>query len=343
MKKIFSKWFLFLIFAISCQPKQEWSYPFLFWGFAIDGFPITQKLYDLQSETQVNPEMIVFYLQWSDDLIQQDEIIPSLDAIWDLGGVPCLTWEPMSKTNQIERMIPYEEILNGKYDPYLTSMANEIRNWEKPVLIRFAQEMNIERYHWGTSKNDFGPDSSEIYIQMFRYIVDLFRGLNANNVFWVFCPNVDSIPNEPWNAAKLYYPGDQYVDIFGMDGYNWNINEKLASVRKQPWTAPWRSFEKIFEELYKELKAINTYKPIIVFETASVTRTGDAAKSLWIKDAIGAAKKWGIKGIVWFQVNKEEDWRINQNDDYSYLPFIQHPPLSFQSWLLDYSRLRQRL
>lgn len=336
MRKSFLILSLLLLCMISCQNRQDWSYPSTFWGFDVDGFPVTQKVItDLKTESRITSDVIVFYLQWPSKSDQYQSIVSSLATIWEIGAVPCMTWEPMIMSDQIEKTIPYQDILNGQYDHYLTSIAAEVKSWEKPLFIRFAQEMNISRYHWGTSKEDFGPLSAEIYIKMFQYVVDLFKKQKIDNVLWVFCPNVDSIPNETWNAAKKYYPGDQYVDIFGMDGYNWNIDSEIATSRKQSWISSWRTFEQIFKPLYQELKTINSNKPVIVFETASVSRADNPKKSLWIQDALKVAKIWDIKGIVWFQVKKEEDWRINQNDDYSYIQFIQPSIPSFQTWLLD--------
>lgn len=331
---------LMLFFSmISCQEKQDWSYPSVFWGFAFEGFPITQQMLSLQEQdNMIAPEAILFYLNWPSPLQEQESIVPSLEAIWSVHAVPCLTWEPMLVGDKREMMIPYEDILEGQYDEYLLFMASEIKRWGKPLIIRLAHEMNISRYHWGTTEEDFGPDSPIIYIRLFQYVVDLFKKEKVSNVFWAFCPNSDSIPNEGWNSASKYYPGDQYVDILGMDGYNWDINEELAASRQQSWTSSDRSFEQIFKPLYQELKAIAPQKPIIIFETATVIRSAKGSKSLWIKDALKTAKSWNIKGIVWFEVEKEENWEINQNNDYSYMPLIQKVEPTFQAWLLNFTR-----
>lgn len=338
MKKIYLTLTLLfsLLGVVSCEQKQDWDYPSLFWGFAVDGFPITQEVIQQLEEIAIAPEMIVFYLQWPSPSDKYLSVISSLDTIWQSKAVPCLTWEPKTSSDQIEKMIPYEDILDGQYDHYLTTMAAEIKSWKKPLIIRFAQEMNISRYHWGTKKEDFGPLSPEIYVKMFQYVVDLFKKQKADNVLWVFCPNVDSIPNEFWNKARRYYPGDKYVDILGMDGYNWNIDAELSASRHQSWTSPWHTFRQIFQPLYEELKTVNSQKPVIVFETASVNRPTDPKKSLWIQEALETSKKWDVKGIIWFQVNKEEDWRINQDGDYSYKLLFQQAKPTFQSWLLNY-------
>ncbi len=331
MKRNLLLW-LISLFLIGCQIDEEWQYPSSFWGFAVEGYPITeQDLELLQKETKIDPEMIVFYLQWPIPVHQHEPITPTLEAIWNGGAIPCLTWEPMSVIDQIETTIPYEDILDGLYDPYLFAIADDIKSWEKPLVIRFAHEMNLSRYHWGTQLADYGPESPEIYKKMFRYVVDAFKSKQVINVFWAFCPNVDSIPNDAWNVPRNYYPGDQYVDLLGMDGYNWDISSELATSRKLLWTSPWRSFEQIFKPLYLQLKKIAPRKPIVVFETASVQRSGGQRKVQWIQDALEVSKKWGIKGIVWFQANKEEDWRIEQFEDNS----LSSQP-SFQMWLQNH-------
>lgn len=304
-----------MFFLIGCQKSEKGPPPK--WGFDVDGFPVTeQMLTQLFNETGIEPQLIVFYQQWSDKNQKNVDqgLLNSLAVIDQIHAIPCITWEPMLINGDKEQTIPYKDILEGHYDAYLASIVDQIKKYNKPVMIRFAHEMNLSRYHWGTSAEQFGADSSKIYISMYRYVVDYFRKNHVQNVLWVFCPNIDSIPKESWNKASLYYPGDHYVDIFGMDGYNWGIDSELAKQRNLNWTSPWRSFEMLFSSLYHELKQLSPHKPIYVFEVASVQRKGKPAKSEWIKEAIETARKWGIKGIVWFQVNKEEDWKIYPND-----------------------------
>lgn len=307
--------------------------PFLAWGFSVDGFPITEKkLADLEKETRIAADVIQFYLQWPRPSEHFEPLTPSLNAIANNGSVPCMTWEPMTVLNNKEEAIPYNDILEGVYDEYLTQVAKEIQEWNHPLIIRLAHEMNLQRYHWGTSQNHFGEQSPEIYIRLFQYVVNFFKERNVKNILWAFCPNADSVPDKPWNKPASYYPGNESVDILGMDGYNWMMTPEIAKARGENWTKPWLSFEQIFINLYKELKTIAPNKPIFVFETASVSRNGQK-KSEWIQAAIQTAKKWKLAGIIWFQANKEEDWRIQQNDDYSYVPFIRTQPSSLNDWL----------
>jgi hypothetical protein len=296
-----------------------------FFGVALGGYPITPaRLAEAAKTIRLTPTAVLFYLQWPATPQAQGFPQESLDSIWQQGAVPCLSWEPMYYLNGQEHVIDYERIVKGEYDRYLEEFAKKAKLWGKPLLIRFAHEMNLDRYHWGIpDKNRYGPRSPEIYQSLFRYVVQYFRKRGADNVLWVFCPNSESIPHPVrdqalWNQASNYYPGDAYVDVLGMDGYNWGTTQ---TVPRNGWQSQWRTFREISEPLYRELKALAPRKPIVVFEIASTDQGGD--KRDWIKEAWGTAKAWDLKGLIWFQLQKEIDWNINSGTHYSYVAIIQ--------------------
>lgn len=308
-----------------------------FWGFALDGYPITDnKLKEVESETGLSSDIVVFFLQWPsyEDVNKNHFPRKSLKTIWDAGAVPCITWEPMYYKDKSEIAIPYREILNGNYDSYMLAFAEDAKSWGKPFMIRFAHEMNIERYHWGMNKQDYGPESPDIYKQMFKYVVSFFKKNSVNNILWVFCPNAESVPdvlydkNAGWNQIENYYPGDAYVDILGIDGYNWGTTKKKAM---HGWDSQWKDFKEIFKAAHKKLLSISSRKPIIIFETASVNKGGN--KTMWIKDTLDTAAVWNLGGIVWFQSNKEFDWRINSEGEYAYKGLVRQSTSQAQYWI----------
>jgi mannan endo-1,4-beta-mannosidase len=287
----------------------------LFFGVDLDGYPITtDRLKSVTDEIEVSPHVVVFFLQWPPMEDQKSGPFPeeSLDAIWNSGAIPCLTWEPMVYSDGREVMVPWRAIVDGAYDGYLKGFAKEAASWNRPFMIRFAHEMNIARYHWGTQPSGYGPESPYIYRRTFRYVASLFQKAGVQNVLWVFCPNAESVPDgsydsaASWNRMEAYYPGDAYVDILGMDGYNWGTTQTKAI---NGWDSQWREFAAMFRPAYEKLRRLAPDKPIFVFETATVDKGGD--KGLWIKNAFETAREWKLNGLVWFQVNKEYDWRIN--------------------------------
>jgi mannan endo-1,4-beta-mannosidase len=275
-------------------------------GFAIEGLPTSSELRTLVSDTGVQPRLVLFYLQWP----QKPEAgaFPgvTLRAIESIGALPVLTWEPMFiDPEKGEQVIPAERITTGKYDLYLEKIALGCRQFGKLMLIRFAHEMNLAQYHWGAAPEAVGPDSPARYRAMYRYVVAKFRAQRADNVRWVFCPNADSVPAEQWNRIAAYYPGDDVVDVVGLDGYNWGTTQTKAA---NGWDSQWRTFESIFSAPLAELKQVAPGKPVGVFETSSAYLGGN--KEEWVTSALDSARSLGLGALVWFQVNKEIDWRL---------------------------------
>jgi len=299
-----------LVMLISGCGGMKVSPPFL--GVALDGYPITaQKLESEAREFPVSPEIVLFYLQWPSSPERSNFPTSSLDVIWNAGAIPCLTWEPMYYEGDREHAIDHRLIIDGNFDQYITTFALEAKRWGKPFIIRFAHEMNLSRYHWGTSKEQYGADSPDIYIKMYRHVVDIFRREGAANVRWAFVPNAESVPDvsydssADWNRIANYYPGNGYVDILGVDGYNWGTSKSVA---RDGWDSHWISFRELFSSPIRQLKEISPHKPLIIFETASTSQGGD--KDYWFREGLETASEWGLEGLIWFQVKKEEDWRI---------------------------------
>lgn len=317
--------------------------PAPFWGVAVDGYPIdVRRIEQIERETRLAPRMVVFFLQWPADPSRGEFPRSSLEAVWQKGAVACVTWEPMHYADGVEKMVPHQSITSGAYDAYLERFAREARAWGKPFIIRLAHEMNLDRYHWGVEKDRYGPESPAIYREMYRHVVSVFDRVGARNVLWAFCPNAESVPNASstpsagWNQAGAYYPGDAYVDILGMDGYNWGTTRTVA---EHGWQSQWRSFAEIFSPLYEELRALAPSKPVVIFETASADQGGD--KRAWVRDAMETLDHWKVRAVNWFQANKEVDWRINSSGFVFDPAMSRSPPRAAQQWLKELANKRR--
>jgi hypothetical protein len=87
----------------------------------------------------------------------------------------------------------------------------------------------------------------------------------------------------------------------GVDGYNWGAGNGFS----------WQSLHDVFARVYPFLATKN--KPILIGEMASDENGGD--KAAWI-DAIIPTLRTDfplIKGVVWFDVNKERAWQIDSS------------------------------
>ena len=320
---------LFAWFAIHAVVNaQQAQIPFA--GVALEGCPIrAEQLSDAARDIGVKPEIIVFFVQWPEKYEAGKRYFPgeTFDLIWQSGAVPCLTWEPMLIQAGQEKAVLVGDILSGRYDDYLMAFARQSVRWPHPFIIRFAHEMNLDRYHWGTEKKDYGPQSPAIYREIFTYIVRFFRICGADNTIWCFCPNVDSVPDtgkDPqnnWNTVDKYYPGDDIIDLLGLDGYNFTATGVAD---------PGRSFKSIFTRPVQCLQTIAPRKPLLVFETASPRSSGD--RRPWLQDMLLSAQLWNLKGFVWFQVKKEMDWRLLEGELGSILG-VPMPKNRAQEWI----------
>jgi len=229
------------------------------------------------------------------------------EVLWETGHLPVITWQPQ---------VDLESVIAGEWDAYILDWASSASEYGHPVMIRFGHEMNGSWYPWCGLRNGGGetsgygdparPDGPERYVDAFRRVHSLFDRVGAHNVIWVWSPNEGNPLGEAWNEVEFYYPGDEFVDWLGMDGYNWGTS--------RPWSR-WRSFEEVFGELYRRLTALAPDKPIMIAEFASSEEGGD--KPHWISEAFRRIRESfpRIKAFIWFDIVKETDWAIGSSPE----------------------------
>ncbi|OON74207.1 glycoside hydrolase family 26 protein [Streptomyces tsukubensis] len=246
-----------------------------YYGLAAKGAPASMKsVKEFASSTGKKPNMIEFYSAWGDSY----ETTLAQNA-WDYGALPFIAWEPFKRS--------LAGIAAGKDDAYIASYARSVKTLNQPVAISFAHEMNGFWYSWGTKKA-----TPKEFVRAFRHVHDVFEKVGATQVIWVWSPNV--INPMPKVRLEPYWPGDSYVDWVGVVGYY---------ARTGPSTFP-----TLYGPTMDQIRAF-TKKPFIVAETAA--EAGDR-KPADIKDLFqGVEKRDDVLGHVWFNFDKEADWRIS--------------------------------
>jgi len=212
------------------------------------------------------------------------------------GRTPMITWWG----------IKYAPVLDGSQDQFIVSRARGLRALGHEVLLRWGPEMNGWWYETGGAVNDNAPDR---YVATWRHLHDLFASAGATNVSWVWAPNSTSQPGgenvRSWNNWRHYYPGDDYVDWVGIDGYNWGTRGSETS---------WRWPASIFDPVYNDYAA---RKPIMLAETASVQQGGDKAE--WIRRLLAWFESHpAAQALVWFDTDESRshlDWRIDSSPE----------------------------
>jgi hypothetical protein len=193
-------------------------------------------------------------------------------------------------------------ITRGDLDAKIRAYADEARDSGHEIWIRPFHEMNGYWYSWsGTANGNHTTD----FIPAWQHVHDIFAREGASNVKFVWCPNIESLPNTAANSIAAYYPGDDYVDYMALDGYNFSTT--LPNVH-------WRSFADLFAAPYRTLCACSAVKPIFVAETASVSKGGD--KAAWIAAMFRAIPQQfpRVVGVDWFNsANSRQDWPVSSS------------------------------
>lgn len=230
---------------------------------------------------------------------------PEFNATWvdnvvRSGRIPLLTWEPWAPAGTDQPEYALERIAGGAFDGYVRGWARAVAAYGETIYLRPMHEMNGDWYPWGGTVNDNSPAR---YVAAWKRIWKIFAREGATNVRWVWSPNHADVPATPGNAFERYYPGERYVDVLALDGYNWGS--------EFPQYGGWRSFDTVFGCAYRRIGELGP-QPIWIAETASAPEGGD--KAAWVQDMFAAAKRYPrLQAVVWFHADKERDWRATSS------------------------------
>lgn len=177
-------------------------------------------------------------------------------------------------------------ILDGKYDDYFAEYAERLKTFGHPVLFRLNNEMNGD---WCWYSAYYTAKDAEVYKAAWRYIHNIFDQHGVDNVLWVWNPHDVSRPDFKWNHFMAYYPGDEYVDIIGLTGYN--TGTYFPGER-------WRTFSEIYHPMYNEYSNLFD-KPFMITEFGSNSVGGN--KAAWMKDMFLQLPNYpNIKVAIWW-------------------------------------------
>ena len=183
-------------------------------------------------------------------------------------------------------------IAAGDYDGLIDRWAAEIARYRRPVMLRFAPEMNGNWLPWSTGVNGNRPGD---YVAAWRHVRERFQLAGAANAVWVWNPIVAYAGSTP---LRELFPGVHEVDWLAVDGYNWgNLH-----------ASGWQSYDDIFASTVHAFRALAPARPVMIAETASAPGRRQPA---WVTPARCAAPApTPSPRSVWFEFDKETDWRL---------------------------------
>ncbi len=221
-----------------------------------------------------------------------------MEDIREHGSIPVFSWSSQSiPSNLNEPDFQLGDVIEGDYDSFIREFAEDSRDWGHPFFLRFNWEMNGNWFPWSEGVN--GNQSGE-YVAAWRHVHDIFTAVGADNVSWVWCPNVDP-DHKLQSGLTENYPGDEYVDWTGLDGYNWG-----------PSKGGWTSFSDLYSTTYREItETIAPGKPLMIGEMGATENGG--SKASWISEALAEIPTAfpSIRAMLWFDTFDDGmDWPI---------------------------------
>ncbi len=216
--------------------------------------------------------------------------------------LPVITWQPWaqggtSKAQAHQPAYALSNITAGKYDAYITRFAQAAASMRWPLALRFAHEMNGNWYPWCENVNGNAAGS---YVAAWKHVHDIFTRAGANNVIWIWAPNILRGAQKRLSLDELY-PGNDYVDWVGLSAYD--DHETTADQLLGPTLAKIRSF---------------TDKPLLLAETGSQPGT---QKASWTTDLLSwVQQRPDVIGFVWseYRVGRggsTADWRFDADPE----------------------------
>jgi len=126
--------------------------------------------------------------------------------------------DDIANSSQVGRSLLPGNANNEFYKNKLRTIANYAKSTRAangrtiPIIFRPYHEHNGWWFWWGSNM----PEQD--YVELWKYTVDYLKNeLNVHNFVYAFSPDGGQI-----NALKPYdyrYPGDEYVDVLGLDFY----------------------------------------------------------------------------------------------------------------------------
>lgn len=292
---------------LSIPPEDEMSS--VMWGIYDDPAQM-KRLHEMERWLGAHHPVQTVFTPWNEGAIDGlfERILPRM---WDAGRVPLLTWEPYTgQTGSTDERTT--RIAAGAFDSYLETWAERLAEWlagpdgqlgttdDRRLYLRFAHEMNGDWYPWSPAVGRATPTT---YIEMWRHVHECImrEGIQSEHIEWIWC--VNHVDVGEYSAAELY-PGDEYVDWVGVDGFNWGASREWSA-----WCSPHETFAGMFDRL-DEL----TDKPRCVPEFASTTETTTGhdpqKKAAWIREAFAYFDDAAVEMACWFDEDKETDWAV---------------------------------
>lgn len=250
------------------------------------------------------------------DSFQFTQIIKGIKHVYRNGGVNTISWHmdnPLTGGSSWDKESDIKELLPGgkAHKDYLSKLDEFSKfikkckvGWTKiPIIFRPFHEHNGDWFWWGKSLNE-----EDDYIALWRFTVNYLKDeRNIHNLIYAFSPDRSRMAIT-WDGYHYGYPGDEYVDIIGLDNYwdmGFRMNRETQEAQYENYQASIRLITQIAQKRNK---------------VAALTETGNETVRVpnWFTERLLSPIKSPETTLAWVLV-----WR-NANMGHFYVPYKGH-------------------
>lgn len=200
---------------------------------------------DIKDVTGDYPAVMGFDLGWIEcdsivnlDHVPFERIRREIILQHERGGIVTLSWHPTNivtrqsawdpNGNAINKVL-HNDTYRKKFEGWLAKIAAFLSSLQTqdgrkvPIIFRPWHEMSGGWFWWG--KDSCSPEEYKQFYQLTKNILEGEHKLQ--NIVWSFSPGGEENLTE--EQYLKYYPGDEYVDIIGIDLYDFNADNAKYS------------------------------------------------------------------------------------------------------------------
>ena len=259
------------------------------WGIfvrRVTTYGITYEIPHIEEQIGQPFDIILAYIHMVEDFP-----LEFMERCRQEGRIVQLTYQMTERNNQhLYYYSPLLGMIRTGDEPRIRAFARDAAEWGHPFLFRLNNEMNSDWVSYGGVNNLIDPD---LFIYTWRMVYRIFEEEGVTNAIWIWNPNDRDAPPNRWNSFAAYYPGNEYVHMFGITGYNTGTH--YAELHGETW----REFQQIYDLMVQVYDGIFDEFPWIITEFASSSIGGDKVR--WIDRMFEALPRYPlIRAAVWF-------------------------------------------
>ena len=171
------------------------------------------------------------------DGVPFDQMRQQIIAHYQKGGIVTISWHPYNPVtgkdawhtegNAVKEVLPggketaKMELWHKRLATFFASLKDQKGNIV-PVIFRPWHEMSGDWFWWGSKQC-----TPAQYVALFRLTFEAMKHEGLSNLVWSYSPN--ALTNDTPEHYFQFYPGDIYVDVLGIDLYQYGSSKEFIA------------------------------------------------------------------------------------------------------------------